>query len=73
MGKEQNRDQENTIMRLRDLMKQKKPPCATCLYKLGVVTTTVNPCPQCERNGYDAYERFLKLPWQGKIPESGDK
>jgi len=50
-----------------------KEPCAKCPYKLGQVQTISNPCPQCKQNGYDSYERFLKLPRQGKIPESGDK
>lgn len=51
----------------------KKKPCAKCPYKLGAVETPVNPCPECKQNGYKSYERFLKLPRQGKIPESGDK
>lgn len=31
-------------------------PCAECPYKLGKIKTLVNPCPQCQKNGY----RFLK-------------
>ena len=51
----------------------KKKPCAKCPYKLGIVETLINPCPQCKQNGYDSYERFLKLLWQGKTLESKDK
>ena len=51
----------------------KRKPCAKCPYKLGIVETPVNPCPQCRQNGYETYKRFLKLPWQKKIIESGDK
>lgn len=54
-------------------LKLKKKPCAKCPYKLGMFETLLSPCPLCKLNGYDAYERFLKLPWQGKIPESKDK
>ncbi len=55
------------------LIRLKKKPCAKCPYKLGVVTTPFNPCTECRLNGYKTYEWFLKLPWQGKIPESSDK
>ena len=34
------------------------PPCAKCPYKLGLVHTLVNPCPQCKEDGYQMYERF---------------
>jgi len=51
----------------------KKKPCDKCPYKLGAVETLVDPCPDCKQNGYKFYERFLELPWQGKLPESKDK
>ncbi len=60
-------------MKLKKLINRIKPPCVKCPYKLGMIQTTINPCPQCRQNGYDSYERFLKLPWQGRIPESEDK
>ncbi len=60
-------------MSLKNLLNRKKAPCAECPYKLGAVTAPINPCPQCKRNNYDAYERFLKLPWQGKVSENEDK
>ncbi|MCM1561270.1 MAG: hypothetical protein NC123_17270 [Butyrivibrio sp.] len=53
---------------MKRLLYKIKPPCAKCPYKLGAVTTPINPCPQCKHNGYDEYEQFLKLPWLGKIP-----
>ncbi len=37
------------------------PPCAKCPYKLGQVTTPVNPCTACKLNGYDAYEQMKKI------------
>jgi len=58
-------------MKLNDTTKKK--PCTNYPYKLGQVQTISNPCPQCKQNGYDSYERYLKLPWWGKIPESSDK
>lgn len=57
-------------MKLKKLIKRKNAPCEKCPYKLGLVTTPVNPCPQCKLDNYDSYEQFLKLPWQGKIPEN---
>lgn len=47
-------------MKLKKLINRPKPPCVKCPYKLGVVSVTIYPCPQCERNGYDFYERLLK-------------
>ena len=35
-------------------------PCAKCPYKLGLVQTLVNPCPQCRLNGYNMAEVFKK-------------
>ncbi len=58
-------------MKLNDTTRKK--PCAKCPYKLGQIQMVKNPCPECKQNGYDSYERFLKLPRQGKILESGDK
>lgn len=56
-------------MKLNDV---EKKPCAKCPYKLGVVKTPVNPCPQCKHNGYADYERFLNLPWQyGRRSQEG--
>lgn len=39
-------------------IKNTKPPCNDCPYKLGQVQTLVNPCPQCKKDGYRAYDRF---------------
>lgn len=36
------------------------PPCSKCPYKLSLVQTVVNPCPQCKENGYQTFERFQK-------------
>ncbi len=39
---------------------KKRPPCGTCPYKLGLVHTLRNPCPECRMNNYQAYEWFKK-------------
>lgn len=33
-------------------------PCLECPYKLGLVQTFKNPCPQCELEGYKMFEIF---------------
>lgn len=45
-------------MNIKDLLHQIKPPCDKCPYKLGLVQTLINPCPQCKANGYQTFERF---------------
>lgn len=35
-------------------------PCAACLYKLGMVKTLINPCPQCKAGGYKEFYRLQK-------------
>lgn len=42
------------------LLRQIKVPCPKCPYKLGLVHTVVNPCPQCKENSYQTFERFQK-------------
>lgn len=41
-----------------NLFKPLKAPCAKCPYKLGLVKTLVNPCPQCKANGYMTYKQL---------------
>lgn len=60
-------------MKLKEFISQKKAPCGKCPYQLGSVETLTNPCPQCKRNNYDSYERFLNLPLQGKSYKNGDE
>ena len=52
--------EEIQTMKLKKLINQVKPPCSRCPYRLGLVHTTVNPCPQCKENGYQTFERFQK-------------
>ena len=47
-------------MKLKDLARRAKSPCPRCPYTLGLVHTLANPCPQCRKNGYKTYERFIK-------------
>ena len=49
-------------MEPKKLLQQFKPPCNQCPYKLGLVQTVINPCPQCKVNGYKTYEQFKKEP-----------
>lgn len=60
-------------MRQKEIISQKKAPCGKCPYKLGIIETLANPCPQCKRNNYDSYERFLNLPLQGKSHKNRDE
>lgn len=48
-------------MKLEEIILQKKAPCGKCPYKLGLVETLTNPCPQCKQDGYSSYEWFLKI------------
>lgn len=43
-----------------NLLYQIKPPCGNCPYKLGLVKTLSNPCPQCRENGYQMLDLFQK-------------
>lgn len=47
-------------MNTKNLTHYVNPPCAKCPYKLGLVHTSVNPCPQCKEDGYQTFERFQK-------------
>lgn len=40
---------------------KKVPPCSECPYKLGLIRTVKNPCPQCEIEGYKSFERFNNM------------
>lgn len=60
-------------MKLKEFISQEKAPCGKCPYKLGIIETLTNPCPQCKRNNYDSYERFLNLQQQGKSHKNRDE
>lgn len=47
-------------MKAKELIHHTNPPCAKCPYKLGLVYSVVNPCPQCKENSYQTFERFQK-------------
>lgn len=53
-------------------VRQPNSPCAKCPYKLGLVHTVVNPCPQCKENGYQTFEKFQQHA-SGDYPISGEK
>ena len=53
-------DSEVLPLKLKKLIHHMNPPCAKCPYKLGLVHTVVNPCPQCKEDGYQTFERFQK-------------
>lgn len=54
-------------MKIKQVLHQIKPPCARCPYKLGLVHTVVNPCPQCRENGYQMFENFQKRALNGQL------
>lgn len=47
-------------MKAKELLYMLKPPCSKCPYRLGMVHTVVNPCPQCRENHYGMFERFCR-------------
>lgn len=47
-------------MNMKAILYKINPPCSRCLYKLGLVQTVVNPCPQCKKNNYQTFEHFQK-------------
>lgn len=53
-------------MKLGEFIQQFNPPCDKCPYKLGLVQTLINPCPQCKENNYQMFERFQKKPLADK-------
>ncbi len=57
-------------MKRKELIYRIKPPCPECPYTLGLVHTLVNPCPDCQANGYQAFERFQRF--QSGLPEKHD-
>lgn len=59
-------------MKANDLIHHMNPPCAKCPYKLGLVQTLINPCPQCKENGYQTFERFQQHA-SGDYPTSGEE
>lgn len=46
---------------MKNPLKRLLPPCPKCPYKLGLIHTVANPCPQCKLEGYSTYERFRKM------------
>ena len=42
-------------MNIKAMLYKVKPPCFRCPYKLGLVHTVVNPCPQCKENTNKLY------------------
>ena len=67
-----NMNWEVLTLKLNDLFHQIKPPCDKCPYKLGLVQTLTNPCPQCKENGYQTFER-LQQQASGDYPTSGEE
>lgn len=48
------------MLKVKDLIHHVKPLCSKCPYKLGLVHTLINPCPQCKKGGYQMFEGFQK-------------
>lgn len=45
---------------MKKIILKKNIPCNKCPYKLGLVHSVVNPCPQCKLENYQAYDFFQK-------------
>lgn len=60
-------------MKVRNVIRRIKAPCGKCPYKLGIIETPANPCPQCRQNSYSSYEWFQKVQQQGKSYKNGDE
>lgn len=58
--KAQNKYLEVMLMKVKELIRRIKSPCPKCPYKLELVYTVTNLCPQCRLNGYQSYEWFQK-------------
>ncbi len=52
--------EEEFLLKIKKMIDKIKPPCPKCPYKLGLVHTSVNPCPQCKENNYQLFEQFQK-------------
>jgi len=63
---------EKIRMNFKDITYKIKPPCPKCPYKLGLVKTLVNPCPNCKMNDYKSFERFQKQLTMGYTSNNGD-
>ena len=51
---------EVSILKINKIISKIKPPCSKYPYKLGLVHTLVNPCPQCKENNYALFKQFQK-------------
>lgn len=68
------RDQRQEVFEIaRETDRHRIPPCARCPYKLGLVRTLVNPCPQCREDGYAMYDRFLTRGGGDRQRRDGDR
>lgn len=47
-------------MKLKKLLDTILQPCNKCPYKLGIIKSVENPCPQCKLNGYNTYYMLKK-------------
>ena len=45
---------------MKNFINKVQAPCNNCPYKLGIIQTVTNPCPQCKLNHYQSYEVFKK-------------
>ena len=59
-------------MIIKKLIYKMIPPCKKCPYKLGLVQTFVNPCPDCRDNGYSTYEKLVRPKPENDEPEYAD-
>ena len=63
------KDKEGAILNKKNSLYRLKAPCGKCPYKLGLVRTIVNPCPQCKADHYRTYERFTACGMTNRKPD----
>lgn len=48
-------------------------PCHKCPYKLGLIQTFTNPCPQCKLQSYKMFEVFKGQTGYNDYKQNNDK
>lgn len=59
-------------LKIKELFCLEKPPCDRCPYRLGLVHTLANPCPQCRENHYGTFDWFRRE-WLRECPVNENK
>ena len=52
--------EQKEVIHTNNISKTGMSPCAKCPYKLGIIKTLINPCPQCKNSAYSTFKHFIK-------------